>query len=92
VTGCTANDGNLFFVNMWTGSAFPSVGSGNVVKFNTDEGTSSVVASNLDFPNMITTGPEGTLYVSADSICPATGFPFCPNGGSVLKITLGDED
>jgi hypothetical protein len=96
VTGCsTGGDDRLFLVNMWTNDGPPTPFSGNVVEFKPDEGTSSVVAGGLDFPNMITAGPHGNLYVSADSICPASGFPgLCPKGGSVLKITLpqGGED
>ena len=96
VTGCTAGEnGALYLVNMWTNDGPPTPFSGNVVQFKPDEGTSSVVAGHLDFPNMITAGGEHTLYVSADSICPATGFPrLCPKGGSVLKITVagGGED
>ncbi len=92
VTGCTvgAND-TLYLVNMWTSPGPPSPFSGDVVQFKPDEGTSSVVAGNLNFPNMITAG-RGALYVSADSICPATGFAgLCPKGGSVLKISAPSE-
>ena len=94
VTGCTAGeDGSLFLVNMWTNPAIPTPGSGNVVRFNPEKGTSSIVADGLNFPNMITMGHNHSLYVSADSICPAGGFPgLCPKGGSVLKISLGGED
>jgi hypothetical protein len=94
VTGCTVGgDDNLFLVNMWTNDGPPTPFSGNVVQFNPDEGTSSVLAGGLDFPNMITAGRHGSLYVSADSICPATGIPgLCPKGGSVLKITVEGED
>ena len=92
VTGCTAGEGgSLFLVNMWT-PTFPTPGTGNVVRFNPEDGTSSIVAGGLNFPNMITMGHEGSLYVSADSICPARGIPgLCPKGGSVLKISLGGE-
>ena len=44
---------------------------------------------------MVTIGPEGVLYVSADSICPAGGIPgLCPNGGTVLRINTkhGEDD
>jgi hypothetical protein len=95
VTGCASNDeGSLYLVNMWTTDGPPgplAAHSGNVVRYNVDGGTSSVVAGGLVFPNMITVGPRGTLYVSANSICPAGGFGpnLCPEGGSVLKITTG---
>jgi hypothetical protein len=78
---------------MWTNDGPPTPFGGNVVQFNPDEGASSVLAGGLDFPNMITAGRHGSLYVSADSICPATGIPgLCPKGGSVLKITVEGED
>jgi hypothetical protein len=96
VTGCTSDeDGNLYLVNMWTTPGPPgpdALFTGNIVKFNADEGTSSVVAAGLNFPNMDTVGPDGNLYVSADSICPATGLPFCPQGGTVWKVKLPSED
>lgn len=94
VTGCTAGeDGNLYLVNMWTSAGPPAPFSGNVVRFNAEEGGSSVLAGGLNLPNMITVGPHGNLYVSANSICPAGGFPvICVGGGNVLKITLGGED
>jgi hypothetical protein len=93
VTGCTADeDGNLILVNMWTTAGLPSPFTGSVVKYRTDKGSASVVAQGLNFPNMVTIGPEGALYVSADSICPAGGIPgLCPNGGTVLRITTHRE-
>jgi len=34
-------------------------------------------------------GPDGNLYFSADSICPAEGIAgFCPQGGTVWKLGL----
>ena len=96
VTGCTAGENDtLYLVNMWTSPGTPTPFSGDVVQFKPDEGTSSVVAGGLDFPNMITAGPHRSLYVSADSICPATGLAalgLCPKGGSVLKISLGRSE
>jgi hypothetical protein len=97
VTGCTTGgDNTLYLVNMWTTDGAPSPASaftGNVVRFNSDRGSSSVVAGHINFPNMITAGPKGSLYVSADSICPASGIPgLCPLGGSVKKISLGGGD
>ena len=97
VTGCTSDKhGNIYLVNMWTNLGPPgpaSVFGGNIVKFKTDSGASSVVTGGLDFPNMVTIGPDGNLYVTADSICPATNsYPFCPNGGTVWKVRLPSEN
>jgi len=94
VTGCAADDsGNLYLVDMWTTPGLPTPFTGDIVKFNADEGTSSVIASGLNFPNMDVVGPDGNLYFSADSICPAGGIPgLCPNGGSVWKLALSHEN
>jgi hypothetical protein len=96
VTGCASDEnGNLFLVNMWTTAGPPgpdALFTGNIVKFDAEEGTSSVVAAGINFPNMDTIGPDGNLYVSADSVCPATGLPFCTHGGTVWKVKLPSED
>lgn len=93
VTGCTSDaEGNLYLVDMWGTPGLPSPFTGSVVKYSTDEGSASVVAGGLNFPNMITVGPEGALYVSANSICRSGGIPgLCPNGGTVLRITTDQE-
>ena len=93
VTNCTTDgQGHIFLINMWdtaTQPSFPSPFTGSVVKFNTASGTASVLASHLNFPNMGAVGPDGNLYVSANSVCPATGVPgLCPQGGTVLRIRL----
>lgn len=94
VTGCAADgQGNIYFVNMWTTPGPPSPGTGNIVRLDTEEGISSVIAANLPFPNMDVVGPDGNLYFSADSVCPAGGIPnFCPNGGTVWKLVLSHEN
>jgi hypothetical protein len=94
VTGCTAGeDGSLYLVNMWGTAGLPSPFTGSVVKYSTDEGTASYVAQGLNFPNMVTIGPDGALYVSADSVCRSGGIPgLCPNGGTVLRITTSHEE
>ena len=93
VTGCTADrGGNVYFVNMWTTPTFPSPFTGDIVKMS-DEGTSSVIASGINFPNMDAVGPDGNLYFSADSVCPAAGIPgFCPMGGTVWKLALATDE
>jgi hypothetical protein len=94
VTGCAADgQGNVYFVNMWTTPTPPSPGTGNIVKLDTEAGTSSVIAANLHFPNMDVVGPDGNLYFSADSVCPAGGIPnFCPQGGTIWKLTLAHDN
>lgn len=92
VTGCVSDgETTVYFINMWTNPGIPQPANGNIVKFNADEDTSSVIASGLDFPNMDTIGPDGNLYFSADSVC-VTGFPLCPQGGTVWKLALSHED
>src|SRR2546427_3184405 len=94
VTGCTADgQGNVYFVNMWTTPTPPQPFTGNIVKLDTEEGTSSVVADHLNFPNMDVVGPDGNLYFSADSVCPAAGIAgFCPMGGTVWKLALPHDE
>jgi hypothetical protein len=96
VTGCAADqEDNVYFVNMWTTPTFPTPFSGDIVKFNSGEGTSSIIAGGLNFPNMDVVGPDGNLYFSADSVCPAAGIQgFCPQGGTVWKLALlhGDNE
>jgi hypothetical protein len=95
VTGCAAGgDGSIYLVNMWNTPppSFPAPFTGSIVKFNTHDGTSTLVADHLNFPNMIAVR-EGALYVSANSICPAGGIPgLCPKGGVVLKVSVPHND
>lgn len=94
VTGCTSDGhGNVYFVDMFgSGPVFtPPPASkffiGNVVKYNTESGTFSMLVDGLTFPNMDTIGPDGNLYVSVRSICPT--FPGCQGAtGGVIRITL----
>ena len=94
VTGCTADPSdNVYFVNMWSTPGPPSPFSGNIVKLDAEDGTSSVIAGGLNFPNMDAVGPDGNLYFSADSICPAEGIAgFCPQGGTVWKLALPHDE
>jgi hypothetical protein len=81
VTGCTADAaGDLYLVNIFT-TPFPSPGTGSVVKLGAD-GSASVLASPLNFPNGIALGPDGGVYVSVNSVCPATG----PCQGQVIRL------
>jgi len=92
VTGCTTDEeGNLYFVNMFgPGIPFtsPSFFQGSVVKYRPN-GRASVVAGNLVTPNMAAFGPDGNLYVTVGSTCPANATaPPCAGGGKVLRINL----
>lgn len=88
VTGCTSDgEGNLYLVNMFgAGAPFSSFSffHGDVVKYNSEAGKGSVLASSVDNPILIlpympTIGPDGNLYVTAGAICPADGSsPFPP--------------
>jgi hypothetical protein len=88
-TGCTADGaGNVYLVSMFSG-LFPNPGTGSVVELAANSsGSVSTIASGLVFPNMITIGPDGQLYVSVNSVCGATAGPPCgPLTGGVVKIT-----
>jgi hypothetical protein len=99
ITGCASDQhGNVYFVNMFgSGAPFvtPDKGSnffiGNVVKYNVESGSKSLLVPALQFPNMDTIGPDGNLYVSVGSICgstPVIGPPCFGATGGVVKITL----
>jgi hypothetical protein len=94
VTGCASDgQGTVYFVNMWTTPTPPQPFTGSIVKLDTEEGTSSVIAAGLNFPNMDVVGPDGNLYFSADSVCPATGIPqLCAQGGTVWKLALPHDN
>jgi hypothetical protein len=88
-TGCAADAaGNVYLVSMFAG-LFPNPATGSVVKLAANSsGSVSTVASNLLFSNGITVGPDGQLYVSVGSVCPATPGGACgPATGGVVKIT-----
>jgi hypothetical protein len=96
VTGCASDSkGDIFLVDMWgkPGPPIPAgpmsvAGTGSVVELAAD-GSASVVASGLDFPNGIAVAKDGSLYVTVDSTCTATGtpLPFCAKGGGLVHIT-----
>ena len=51
-----------------------------------------MIADGLNFPNMDVVGPDGNLYFSADSVCPAGGIAnFCPDGGTIWKLALSNN-
>jgi hypothetical protein len=86
-TGCAADAaGNVYLVSFFNGTGFPTPGTGSVVKLTAD-GSVSTVVSHLVFPNEISVGANGKLYVSVNSICPATPGGACgPLTGSVIAI------
>lgn len=98
VTGCASDtNGDIFLVDMWgkPGPPIPAgpmsvAGTGSVVELAADGGA-SVVAGGLDFPNGIAVAKDGSLYVTTDSTCTATGtpLPFCGKGGGLVHITKG---
>lgn len=96
VTGCVS-DGldHLYLVDMWgtPGPPIPAgpasvAGTGSVVEV-TRGGGAQVLASGLDFPNGIALAKDGSLYVSVDSTCTATGtpLPFCSKGGQIVRLS-----
>jgi hypothetical protein len=95
VTGCTSDaKGDIFLVDMWgtPGPPIPigpgsAAGTGSIVELAAD-GTASVLASGLMFPNGIARAKDGSLYVTVGSTCTAQGtpFPYCSAGGGVVRL------
>lgn len=116
VTGCTTKgEDTLYLVNMFgpgnppqPGAPNPMFGNGSIVKYNTESGRASVLASAfqnplLFEPYMAKVGPDGNLYVTTGATCAADGanpFPGGPNpctvgnakGGRVVKLSLSHGD
>ena len=102
IVGCTSDAaGNLYVVNMTERFHHfnPTPSSGSVVKIAPDGTTSYVVAPDegFNYPNGITWGPDGKLYLTINSICPANTAPvlaagiptkYCPNGGQVVRLDV----
>jgi hypothetical protein len=88
-TGCAADgSGNVYFVSMFAGG-LPNSGTGSIVKLSASGTVSSVATKPLNFPNGITVGPRGVLYVTVNSVCGPTASGGCgPLTGGVVKITL----
>jgi len=97
VTGCASDpkSGAIYLVDMWgtPGPPIPAgpqsaAGTGSVVRLGAD-GTATVVASGLNFPNGIALAHDGSLYVTVGSTCTAVGtpFPYCASGGGIVHIT-----
>jgi len=92
VTGCVSDErtGAIYLVDMWSAPSPPlpaTAGTGSVVELAAD-GRASVIASGLTFPNGIALARDGSLYVTVDSTCTATGPPppFCAAGGGIIRL------
>lgn len=97
VTGCVSDQksGDIYLVDMWgtPGPPIPAgpqsaAGTGSVVRVGAD-GTATVIASGLNFPNGIALARDGSLYVTVGSTCTAVGtpFPYCASGGGIVHLT-----
>jgi hypothetical protein len=93
ITGCVSNEntGAIYLVDMWAtpGPPIPNTAAntGSVIELAAD-GTATVLASGLNFPNGIARAPDGSLYVTVDSTCTATGshLPYCVHGGQIVRL------
>ena len=92
--GDDSGGGVIYLVNMWTTPTFPSPNTGSVVRYDVSNGSATVVADKLNSPNMLAVASAHTLYVSANSVCPAGGGPpaecnfMGKTSGLLLKISL----
>jgi hypothetical protein len=86
-TGCQSDAaGNVYFVSIFSGTPFPSPGSGSLWKLS-PTGALSPVVTHLNFPNKVAIGFDGSLYVSVNTVCPATPGPCGPATGTVVRIS-----
>ncbi|MBV9547639.1 MAG: hypothetical protein JOY61_24975 [Chloroflexi bacterium] len=101
MTGCSADptdDGVIYLVNMWRTDGPPSPNTGSVVRYDMDRRSASIVARDLNYPNMLAVSQRRTLYVSANTVCLATGEPLPDRAfmgqtsGVLLKISVPEAD
>jgi sugar lactone lactonase YvrE len=86
-TGCESDSaGNVYFVSIFSGTPFPSPGSGSLWKLS-PTGALSPVVTHLNFPNKVAVGFDGSLYVSVNTVCPAHPGPCGSATGTVVRIT-----
>ncbi len=100
VTGCStagADDGVIHLVNMWPADGPPTSHTGSVVRYDVEYGIASIVANGLNYPSMLAVGTDRIVYVSANSVCPASGGPrpdcdfLDQTSGVLLKLTLPEK-
>lgn len=86
-TGCESDAaGDVYFVSIFSGTPFPGPGSGSLWKLS-PASVLTPVMTHLNFPNKVAVGFDGSLYVSVNTVCPATPGPCGPATGSVVRIT-----
>lgn len=101
IVGCTSDaEGNLYLVNLTQRfrNFDPVPNTGSVVEVAPDLTSSYVIAPDqgLNFPNGIAFGPDGALYLTVNSVCPADVSParefgitkeICPkSGGTLVRV------
>ncbi|MEO6820644.1 MAG: ScyD/ScyE family protein [Ginsengibacter sp.] len=76
------NLGAMYVLETTTQNAFPTPGTGDVVRID-DSGTRQIVVSGLNLPTGMTFGPDNKLYISN------WGFGMPPvGGGQILQVTF----
>ena len=101
VVGCVADRrGNVYLANLASkiGGSFPDFNEqpfdGSIVKVRPD-GSTSYVATGLNYPTGLTLGPDGSLYVALNGLCPSdlslitsdnAPAGACPEPGKVVRL------
>lgn len=74
--------GNLYVLESTTGNDFPTPGTGQVLRINTD-GSRETIVTGLSLPTAMIFGPDGALYISNQ------GFGFPAGMGQIVRVELG---
>jgi hypothetical protein len=82
VLGVAFQNGQLYALESFTGSSFPTPGTGKVVRLDRDTGTWVTVVDHLVVPTSMTFGPDGNLYIAN------IGYGAPDGAGQILKVTL----